>query len=282
MQSVLLKGIDPNQTILQIPSDQLKNTADGIPALIGAGTAKSLNLKTGDYIMIRWRDKSGAFDAAEAQIAAIFKTSVPTVDKGQLWIPLERLRAMTGMPGEATILVTSSELPVQKDVAGWMFKDHAFLLSEIEQIIKMKSIGGSIFYILLLALAMLAIFDTQILSVFRRQKEIGTHIALGMTRGQVIRIFTIEGALHGILAIFVAALYGIPLLYLSAKSGWAMPQGSDDYGMAIAEKIFPVYGGGLVLGTIFIVMTAVTIVSYLPTRKIAKMKPTDAIRGKIQ
>jgi len=282
MQSVLLKGIDTEQTILQIPSDQLKNNTDGIPALIGAGTAKSLNLKIGDYVMIRWRDKSGAFDAAEVQIAAIFKTSVPTVDKGQLWIPLERLRAMTGMSGEATLLVTSPEQPVQKEVAGWMFKDHAFLLSEIEEIIKMKSIGGSIFYILLLALAMLAIFDTQILSVFRRQKEIGTHIALGMTRGQVIRIFTIEGALHGILAILVAALYGIPLLYLSAKSGWAMPQGSDDYGMAIAEKIFPAYGAGLVLGTILIVMIAVTIVSYLPTRKIARMKPTDAIRGKIQ
>ena len=52
--------------------------------------------------------------------------------------------------------------------------------------------------------------------------------------------------------------------------------------MAIAEKIFPSYGIGLVLGTILIVMTAVTIVSYLPTRKIAKMEPTDAIRGKIQ
>ena len=282
MQSILLKGIDPDQTILKLPTDELKQTTGEIPALIGAGTAGSLNLKTGDYVTVRWRDKNGAFDAAEAQIAGIFKTNVPTVDKGQFWIPLKRLQTMTAMPGEATILVTDPGHPVDIKVAGWTFRDHAYLLAEINQIIKMKSVGGSIFYLLLLALAMLAIFDTQILSIFRRQKEIGTHIALGMTRGQVIRIFTVEGAFHGILAIIIAAIYGIPLLYLSAKSGWAMPQGSDDYGMAIAEKIFPSYGIGLVLGTILIVMTAVTIVSYLPTRKIAKMEPTDAIRGKIQ
>ena len=61
-----------------------------------------------------------------------------------------------------------------------------------------------------------------------------------------------------------------------------MPGNSEDYGMAIAEKIFPTYSAGLVLGTVLIVLITVTIVSFLPTRKIVKMKPTDAIRGKIQ
>jgi putative ABC transport system permease protein len=168
------------------------------------------------------------------------------------------------------------------DVPGWIFRDHDFLLSELDQIIRMKSVGGSVFYILLLSLAMLAIFDTQILSIFRRQKEIGTNIALGMTRGQVIRIFTFEGALHGVLAAVLAAVWGIPLLALSSLKGFPMPGGSDDYGIALAERIFPAYSAGLVVSTILIVLVTVTIVSFLPTRKISKMKPTDAIRGKIQ
>lgn len=282
IQSVLLKGIDQDQTVLSIPSHQLKENVEEIPALIGAGMASNNKLKKGDFVTIRWRDVNGTFDAAEAKIVGIFKTNVPTVDKGQLWIPLERLRSMMGMPGEATILIADPKQPIIKDVAGWEFKGYDVLLAELDQVIKMKSIGGSVFFIILLALAMLAIFDTQILSIFRRQKEIGTHMAMGMTRGQVIRMFTIEGAMHGLLAILVAAIYGIPLLYLSALKGFPMPEGTDEYGMAIAEKIFPTYGAGLVLGTVLIVLFTVTIVSFIPTRKIAKMKPTDAIRGKMQ
>ena len=53
---------------------------------------------------------------------------------------------------------------------------------------------------ILLMLAMLAVFDTQVLSIFRRQKEIGTYIALGMTRKQVVTLFTLEGAMHAVLA----------------------------------------------------------------------------------
>jgi len=244
--------------------------------------AKNNRLNIGDYVTVRWRDVSGVFDAQEMKIVAIFKTNVQTVDNGQIWIPLDRLYEMMQVSDEATILVTGRNKNFTDNVPGWSFKNHDFLLSEVDQIIKTKSFGGSIFYIILLLLAMLAIFDTQVLSIFRRQREIGTDIAMGMTRGQVIRLFTVEGAMHGVLAALFAAVYGIPLLSLQATHGFSMPASTDNYGLAIAERIFPVYSFGLVAGTVLIVMTTVTIVSYLPTRKIAKMNPTDSIRGRIQ
>ena len=66
------------------------------------------------------------------------------------------------------------------------------------------------------------------------------------------------------------------------KIGFTMPAGTDDMGIAIAEKIFPVYGMGLIIFTVLLVIIITTIVSYMPARKISKMKPTDAIKGKIQ
>jgi len=280
--SVLLKGIDPAQGILAIPSGQLAGDTEEIPAMIGTRMAANSKLAVGDLVTVRWRDANGTFDAAEAKIAGVFKANVPAIDNGQIWIPLERLRSMLQMQGEATIIVTDKEARERGDVPGWSFKDHDVLLAEMDQIIKQKSVGGAILYILLLLMAMLAIFDTQVLSIFRRQKEIGTDIALGMTRGQVVRLFTIEGAMHSVLAAIVAAAYGIPLLSLQATKGFSTPMASDDYGLAIAEKLFPVYSVGLVLGTPLIVMVTTTIVSYLPARKIAKMNPTDAIRGRVQ
>ena len=281
MQSVLLKGIEPGQNILRIPGEKLTGDFNEIPVLIGTRMAEATRLKTGDLVTIRWRDANETFDAAEAKIVGLFKTNVPMIDNGQMWIPLERLQQMMQMPGEATIAVTAPQASLQSDVPGWVFQDQNSLLSDINQTIEQKKIGGSLIYIILLLLAMLAIFDTQILSIFRRQKEIGTEIALGMTRGQVIRLFTVEGAMHSILAAVVAAIYGIPLLSMQAIYGISMPENTDEYGMAVAEKIFPVYSIALIITTTIIIFIVATIVSYLPARRISKMEPTEAIRGKI-
>jgi ABC-type lipoprotein release transport system permease subunit len=282
MQSVLMKGIDPDQSILEMPTSDLKKDIDELPAIIGTRMATNNKLNVGDYITVRWRDANGTFDATEAQIVGIFKTNVPTLDFAQIWVPLDRLQGMLQMEGEASIIITGNYEIGQKSYEGWVFNNQASLLSEIEEIVQSKKVGASIMYVILLLLALLAIFDTQVLSVFRRQKEIGTYIALGMTRGEVVSLFTIEGAMHAIFATGVAAIYGIPLLAWQANKGYALTPGSDKYGLAIAERIFPEYSLYLIVSTVFIILIAATIVSYLPSRKIARMRPTDALKGKIQ
>ena len=282
IQSILIKGINSNQKLLKIPCSHFINHSEEIPALIGRNTASDNRIKEGDLLTLRWRDAHGTFDAASIKIIGIFDTDVPTVDLGQIWIPIDRLQKMMDMPGEATIIVWNNEKSGHLAVNGWNFKTNEVLLKPITDLIKMKSVGGIVLYIILLSLAMLAIFDTQVLSIFRRQKEIGTYIALGMTRKQVVGLFTIEGSLNSVLAGLFAAIYGIPLLALQASHGMSIPGGSKGFGLAVADRIYPVYGLGLVVTTIFLILLTTTIVSYLPSRRIAKMKPTEALRGKIQ
>lgn len=281
MQSVLLKGIAPGQTVLSLPTAELLSESPEIPVLIGTRMAGSANLRQGDVFTVRWRDVSGTFDAAEAQVVRVMKTNVATVDQGQIWLPLERLQRMLRLPGEATILVVRKETQEVVAPPGWVFHDRAALSRDLADLIRTKEAGNAILYAVLLSLALLAIFDTQVLAIFRRRKEIGTLIALGMTRGAVIRLFTLEGALHGVLAAIAAAAYGIPLLGLQAVRGLSMPSAVDSFGLAIAERVFPVYSAGLVAGTTVIVLVAVTVVSFLPTRRIATLNPTDAIKGKL-
>jgi ABC-type lipoprotein release transport system permease subunit len=283
VQSVFIKGVDPNQTIVDLPTAHLDVDIDEIPAILGANMAKNNKLSVGDYVTVRWRDARGTFDASEAKIVHIFKVDVPTVDGGILWIPIDKHREMIQLPNEATIFVTSQDMGSIGSLQGWNFKNNDFLLTDFRDMIKMKNVGGYIMFVFLLSLALVAIFDTQVLSIFRRQKEIGTHVALGMTQGQVIKLFTIEGAMHAVLAAILGAIYGIPLLAWQANTGYAMPiDNTEEFGMAIAEKIYPVYSIGLIVATISIVFLVTTLVSYLPTRRISKLKPTDAIRGKIQ
>jgi putative ABC transport system permease protein len=280
-QSILLKGIDPDQKILSIPSSFLKSDTGIIPALIGSRMAKNTGLHKGDDITVQWRDIHGTFDAQDVRIMEVMTTSVQEIDNAQIWIPLDKLQNLAAMPGQATLVVLQKNVQPVAQISGWQFKNLSYLLQDIHALVRSKKIGGSVLYIVLLFLALLAIFDTQVLSVFRRRKEIGTLMALGMTRISIIGLFTLEGALHGILAACVAALYGIPLLSYVARVGWALPQAADSIGFALGEKLFPVYSSGLVAGTTFLVLMVTTIVSYLPTRKIAEMKPTEALRGKM-
>ena len=281
VQSALIKGIDPDQTILDIPTHRLRSDEIHLPVMIGKLMAKRNSLHIGDEITIRWRDANGTFDAADGEIVEIMKTNVPTIDMGQVWVPLKRLQEMSGLVNEATIVVMGKGAQEHKDLPGWKFKGHDFLLKDINDMIKSKRFGGAFLYAILLFLAMLAIFDTQVLSIFRRRKEIGTLMALGMIRSRVIALFTLEGAMHGILGIAIAAIYGIPILIYSAKTGIPLPSTGEEYGFALTTRLFPAYSAWLVYGTVFIIMVTVTIVSYLPSRKISHVKPTDALKGKL-
>ncbi len=276
---VVLKGIDPDQKILKIPSHLLKGDTSANYAIIGKRMAKMAQLKKGDAMLIRWRDKNGTFDAMEITIAGIFSADVPAVDNAQVWMSLQKVREMTGMPDEATILVSGTD-EIKANIGNWEFKDLDFLLRDLTNIIESKRAGSMIIQGMLLLIALLAIFDTQVLSIFRRQKEIGTYIALGLTRRQVVGIFTIEGGAHSILAALLGAVYGIPLFIWLSKYGISF--GVDDMGVTMAETIFPYYSLGLVAITTLFVIAAATIVSYIPARKISRMKPTDALKGKIQ
>lgn len=282
MQSIKIKGINPDQNIFKLPSEKLDTTMGAIPAFIGAMTASSTKLSTGDYVTIRWRDVNGTFDAAEIFITDIFYSNVPGAEAAQVYIPLEKLREMMLLPDHATILTFSDSKTERTVTPGWELKTTKDLTRQVDEMIKTKTVGQSIMYMILLLLAMLAIFDTQVLSIFRRQKEIGTYIALGYTRKEVVGLFTVEGSMHAVLAALVAAVYGLPFLAWQANAGWTMPLDTSQFGMAIAQTLYPVYSVGLVLSTVLIVTITTAVVSYLPSRKIAKMNPTEALRGKLQ
>jgi len=282
LQTIQMKGIDPAQSIVNLPTQTLGQEDGDLPALIGTRMAKNTGLKVGDTVTVRWRDAQGTFDARDAKIVQIMKTSVPTIDQAQIWVPLDKLQSLTRMENEASLVILAQDTKEFPQTSGWLHKDMDFLLKDINLLVKSKQTGGSIIYVILLSLAMLAIFNTQVLSIFRRRKEMGMLMSMGMTRGKLIQLFTLEGAMHSVLAAVVAAIYGIPLLLWSAKTGWAMPEVVDDYGIAgLSEALFPVYGTGLVVGTTILIFLVTTIVSFMPTRKIAKLKPTDALRGKM-
>jgi putative ABC transport system permease protein len=278
--SVLIKGMDLNQSLLEIPIGDLTNVQDPSSALIlGSKMAKTLKLGVGDDLLLRWRDANGAFDAKIFKIASVFDCDVPSIDVGQVYVDIEILRHMCAMPDEASILVSNNSEGV--DLPGWEFQSIEVLMADMIAIINSKRSSGYVMTFLILLIALLAIFDTQVFSVFRRQKEIGTYIALGMTRRRVVSIFTIEGATNSVFAGILAAIYSTPLFIYLAKNGIYYGEAGEGTGMTIGEYIYPYYSFSLIATAVILIVVSATIVSYLPSRKIAKINPTEALRGKV-
>ena len=279
MQGVLLKGIRPDQHLLTLPTNLLKSKGNDIPVIMGAHMAKQANLKVNDLVTLRWRDVNGTFEAIDIRVAGIFRTTVPTIDLGQIWLPLDQLQKMTLQPNTSTIIIKSGEV-ASKKITAWPYKDQTELTKDTAAMIKAKSNGYNVFYTIFFLLALIAIFDTQTLSIFRRQREIGTLVALGMTRKQVVTLFTLEGTMNAFLAIIVGTIWGLPLFIAAGVYGIHMPVDVSSFGVPIADRMYPFFTPNLIIGTISLIVVITALVSYLPARKIARMNPTEAIRGK--
>jgi putative ABC transport system permease protein len=284
IQSVSLKGIDPDQKIVNLPSSILKDESDtnAIPGFIGSRMANSTGLQTGDYVSTRWRDINGTFDAGDIKIVKVIDINVPSVDKNQIWIPLEKLRKMIRASGQATIITLNKNISrIPFGNRDWILKDHNYLLKDLNENINRKRIYSTFMFGLLLGMALLAVFDTQVLSIFRRRKEIGTLMALGMTKLSVIVLFTLEGFMLGILSFIAGSVYGYPILAYLAKEGIVLPRMIERSQFAILLTLYPKYGLRLYIMTGILLFLSVIIVSFLPAHRITKLKPTDALKGKL-
>ena len=278
---VIMKGIDPRQNIVNMPTNNLSNNKGiNIPVLIGKGMANNAKINAGDSFTIRWLDSDGTYDADEGTVVHIMDTENFKLDIGHIWIPIKKAQEMLAMKNEVTYVSYAVGVEKVKDSGNWIHRDVDYLIQDIEAAIEADKPGNQIMFLILLSLSAMGIFNAQVLSIFRRGKEIGTLMALGMTRSKVVGLFTLEGGINAVLAsAFTVFPFGV-ILWWTAEHGVPMPMDYSEMGFMIAKQLIPIYSFSLIAATTIVVFFIVIIVSYLPSRRIAKMKPTDALRGK--
>lgn len=283
MNPILIKGIPINQDVINLPIKALAESDAAIPVLIGKRMAEASKIKLGDDVLLRWRDRNGTYDAASITVAGIFDSDVATIDNGQIWMTLDKIWQLSRLENEATLFIANAQYQ-PKPIDGWEFQSLSTLLKDFDSAVMAERAASMVIYLILLAIGLLAIFDTQVLSVFRRQREIGTYIALGMTKYQVLKIFTVEGGMYSIFAGIVGLAIGAPLFYYTSSQGinlGDLNNAAGNMGISMAKIIYPSFGATLIGGTLLLLVFSATLVSFLPARKISKMNPVDALKGKL-
>ncbi len=283
MISGMVKGIPTGQKLLKFPSQYLEAEAGTfIPAVIGTSMAKSSRLQEGDVFTIRIRDAEGAFNTLDAEVVKVIQIPVPTADMNTVWVNIEDLRAIKNTPGAASHLALGDKSLASYENEDFRNIPKSEYFADLYQIRETERVQEFMMYGLLLFLAMLAIFDTQALAVFKRRKEIGTLAALGVTKEKIALLFTLEGVLYMVFATVLSLVLGFPLFWYFARYGYQIPDGYEDFGIqGFSEPIYFSYPLGLIGGTLLFVFVLTAVVSWLPTRKIARLNPVDALRGKV-
>ena len=128
-------------------------------------------------------------------------------------------------------------------------------------------------------LAGISIFNTQILNIFKRQKEIGTFMAMGMTPGQIVSLFTLEGGFAAVGALLVALVFGVPFFIWFQSVGFDVSH-LNETTIPIREKIFLDFNYTETISCVLIVMLVIVLMAWWPIRKIMRLDPTKALKGK--
>ncbi|MFO8144628.1 MAG: FtsX-like permease family protein [Candidatus Syntrophosphaera sp.] len=280
--SALVKGIPHDQKLLEFPTGVLTGRADGyVPCVIGSMMAKTTRLEEGDVFTMRVKDSQGAFNTLDLKLVEVMRIPVPNLDMNTVWMDLAELRELKQLPNSATTVVFADEELVTLEVDGFRRITEKEYFSYLDEIMQTENFSKYMIYGLIMFLAMIAIFDTQALALFKRRKEIGTFSALGMTKRRIIWLFTVEGALYSVFGIILGAILGFPLFFHFARTGYVMPEGYEDFGVAgFTDAIKFEYPPSIMISVVFWILLITVIVSWFAARRISRLKVTEVLKGK--
>lgn len=155
--------------------------------------------------------------------------------------------------GKRYLLSLESNEVVREDI--FTLLDQAFMMFDVMGV-------------LAVIIASLGIINTLTMNIMERTQEIGMLRAIGMTRGQVIKMVLSEAGLMGVIGGLIGLLFGILLSRIFLAGMTAMSGYKLDF-------IVPI--GGVLMGLV-IALGISQLAAFQPARKAAKTNVLEAIR----
>ena len=118
-------------------------------------------------------------------------------------------------------------------------------------------------------MVVLGIASVLVVSVVQKQREIGILRAMGATRGQVMRVFLVEGAVVGAAGSTLGVLLAMALIWLFTR----LARGSD--GLPLFNLHLPL---NVAVQTALLAVVCGVLAAVAPARRAARLDPAQAIR----
>lgn len=243
-------------------------------ALIGVDLAKDLGAQVGD----RFRVQSSDGRSEVFQIRALLDMGSREVNRRTVYIGLRPAQSLLNITGRITNIdaaaqdfMKAAEVAARlraltgQQVESWMQTN-----AQVFTALGNQTIMSQLIRIFVAIVVVLGIASVLVVSVVQKRKEIGILRAVGATRGQMQRVFLLQGAVVGFTGALVGTAFGLLLVavfsgVLRSASGAPLFVLEFDFSLT-----FLVLGVATVLGVV---------ASVLPARNAARLDPAQAIRS---
>ncbi|ENM5758753.1 ABC transporter permease [Vibrio mimicus] len=177
--------------------------------MLGIDLARNLNVAVGDWVTLLATTADGALNALDFQVRGLYSTSVPELDKRQLYLHLTSAQELLNSSKVSTLsmylFTTEHTARVQRWVEEQLSKLHLaqdLQVTPWQQLAvfytRVKDLYDRLFGVMGTVMAMVvfvALFNTLTMSVSERTREIGTLSALGAYPNDILAGFVREATL---------------------------------------------------------------------------------------
>jgi len=277
-RGISLIGIDPELHYAIIHLDEKiirgRSNLTGTDILIGTDLATDFGVDVGDKLRVNTANGASAI----LNIIGIFDLGNRGANKQSVFVALKNAQNLLALPGAVTSLeITVTDVYAAETIAqqiaqltgveanSWIKTSAQFFAAISAQ----TTANTAIRFFVGLSVA-LGITSVLVVSVVQRSREIGILRAMGISQGQILRIFLLQGGLLGLAGSMIGCLIGISALVLWQHL-MRNPDGSPMIPLVLNATLFMVTFG---LASITGLGAAVA-----PALRAARLDPVAAIRA---
>ena len=275
-QAIALTGVDLDRydRVVGLRGKVVSGTARLSPgeAIVGRELASDLGLRVGDRLTVQ----TGAFSDA-FRVTAVVDLGIRDLNRRTVIVPLRAAQNLLGLPGGATSLdltvknVWTAQALAQDLRRAFPYKIESWQESNAQLVsaLNAQSVSTALIRGVVMIVVVLGIASVLVVSVVQKRREIGILRAMGTTRGQVLRIFLVQGAVVGA----IGSLLGLALAVLLIWLFMIFVRGSDGLPLFVISLPVATAVQVALIATLCGVLAAIA-----PARQAAAMDPAQAIR----
>ncbi len=299
--SVFCQGVDPGgesvlnkidtvkgaETGLAIQAGSNLTKGDKFDVILGRGLAKNLDAKPGDSLTLLTNTVGGSLNAFDMNVKGIFFTATKQFDDRALRLPIDMAQKLIRTDGVQRLVVlldkTENTSLIKKEILKIINSMNAPLeIKTWHQLAdfynKTVELYGRQFFILKLIITIiviLSIFNTINMAIWERTREIGTIMAMGYKKLDIMKLFLAEGFILGFLGGIAGIITGSALAWIISYFGIPMPPPPGaTVGWTAYIKVVP----NLLTSSMIISVSASLLSSFYPAFKASNLIITDALR----
>jgi len=277
-RAINLAGIDPVSyyKIIRLRDYLIAGDANlsSEDMVVGMELAKNLGATIGDKINVQ--AASGAWRAL--RIIGILDLGNKGLNQRSAYVALRTAQALIGIIGGVTTIETTiTDIYAAEDIAqriqaaneveadSWIVTNAQFFTA-----VQAQENANTLIRLFVALSVAFGIAAVLIVSVIQRSKDIGILRAMGATRGQIQRIFLVQGALLAFVGSLIGAALGAgAAIYFHAIA--RQPNGTELFPLILERRLF-VYTA--ILATVTGLLAAAA-----PALRAARLDPVEAIRA---